>query len=134
MLDSQMIIPYSNDGIAAAVNHTFDKRANEVGGFVYKDAATNADPALPVHQISGTATDAKATKASRGTRRTSVNLRREIEIIGPDGLTVIVPIVFRIETSIPVGTPLTTVNSVLSEVTGLVNHDCYKRLVRSNET
>lgn len=134
MLDTQIVVPYSNDGIAANTNHTFDKRANEVGGVTYKDAATTADPSLPAHYFSATVTEAKASKQSYGVNRVTWSFRRMIEVNVPGGGTTFVPVVVKGETSIPVGTPMTTVNSMLSELKGFVDHDVFKRLVRSLET
>lgn len=133
MMPEQISLNYSVDGVAPAANHTFDKRAHELNRAVYRKTTVVADPGLPDCVITLGTTDAKASKAFPGTRRATVNVRREYLVEGPLGSSTQVT-VLKGESSFPVGTPSPIIDSSIALYRAFVNSDEFVRLVKSLET
>lgn len=133
MLDAQISLTYSDDGVAVATAKTFDKRAHESDVAIYRKTAVINDPSLPDHRITLTTTEAKATSTFYGTRRAIFNVRLEKSVPVPGG-TELKPIVFKIESSIPVGVSTPDIEGVVACVRALVAHDIFKRAVKTLET
>lgn len=133
MLDENVSLSFSNDGIVAATEKVFKKRAHESESALYRESTVIADPALPEHRFSLGVTPAKATNNFYGTRRISVNYRHERTVAIPGG-TAKFPVVYKIEVSVPVGVSGAEAEYDLGCFRAFVNHDVFKRLVKTLET
>lgn len=133
MLDAQVSLSYSDDGVVAATAKTFDKRAHEKNTAVYRRSTVIADPSLPDHRITLTTTEAKASSTFYGTRRAVFNVRTEKDIAVPNG-TSRYPVVLKVESSIPVGVSAADIEGIVACFRALVAHDIFKRAVKTLET
>lgn len=133
MLDETVVLSYSDDGVVAASNKSFKKRAHETLSAQYRNEAVILDPSLGDHSIRLSITEPKATKDFYGTRRVSVNLRHERSTTQPNG-TQNFPVVFKIEASMPVGVSASNIEGDIGFLRAFVAHDVFKRLVKSLET
>lgn len=134
MLDETVTLTYSNDGVVAATDHVFKKRAHETDSAAYRNITVINDPSLPDHSFRLAITEPKATKDYYGTRRSSVNLRHEHLISVPTGGEAKLPVVAKIDLSIPVGVQGGSIEGFIGCFRSFVNHDIFKRLVKSLET
>lgn len=133
MLDETIVLSYSNDGVVAAVNHSFKKRAHETLTAQYRSETVILDPSLGDHSIKLNITEPKATKDFYGTRRTYANLRHDHSTTQPNGVQNY-PIVFKIEVSAPVGVTAADLEGDIGFFRAFVAHDVFKRFVKSLET
>lgn len=133
MLDSQIILSFSNDGVAAATNHIYDKRAHERLKAEYRAATVVADPSLPDERFTVTVTEPKPSNVSYGTRRTYFNVRQEYDVETPGGVARQAAVV-KIETSFPVGVTAAELEGIIGKVRALINHDIFKRAAKTLET
>lgn len=133
MLDSQIILSYSNDGVAVATNHVYDKRAHERLKAEYRAATVVTDPALPDERISITVTEPKPSSTSYGTRRIYFNVRQEYDVETPNGTSRQAAVV-KIEGSFPVGVTGAELEGIIGKVRAFVAHDVFKRAAKTLET
>lgn len=133
MLDSSITLSYSEDGVAPASDHVFNKRAHETLTAQYRHSAVIADNSLPKHRIDYTVKEPVQTAAFYGTRRSYINLRRELSVPLPTGVEAIKPVVIKVETSIPVGVSGAMVDSILEEFQALISHDITERNIKMQE-
>lgn len=134
MLDENVTLSYSDDGIAAATAKVFRKRAHEVNRAEYRNVTVINDPSLPDHRFVISTTDPKTTKDFYGTRRVGVNLRRESSVPIPNGEESRMPCVFKFEASIPVGVDGAEIEGDIAWIRAFINHDVFKRVVKTLET
>lgn len=135
MLEENVTLTYSEDGVAAATAKVFQKRAHEVHRAEYRNTTVVVDPALPDHRFVITTTDPKPTKDFYGTRRIAMNLRRERTVPTPIGSTEVkMPAVYKFEASIPVGIEAAEIEGDIAWIRALINHDVFKRSVKTLET
>lgn len=133
MLDEIVILSSSDDGVVAATNKTFKKRAHENTSAVYRDSVTIDDPGLPEHRFQLGIVPAKATSSFYGTRRTTVNYRHNRTVAVPGG-TAVYPVVFKVEVSNPIGVSAAQIEYDLGAFRAFVAHEVFKRLVKTQET
>lgn len=133
MLDESITLSFSEDGVAAATDHVFKKKAHELNSALYRSEQVILDPGLPDQRIAIMTEEPKPNAAYYGTRRTRVNQRHNYEISTPTG-TGMYPVVFKFESSIPVGISGSEIMYELGQFNALILHDIFTRLVRTQET
>lgn len=133
MLDSTITTSYSDDGVVAATNKLWTKRAHEVNAAIYRRDTVIADPGLPDHRITITTSEAKPTSSFYGVRRVTLNVRRMAEVAVPGG-TAYYPVIFKVETSIPIGVSAANIEGDIGAFRSIVSHDIFKRLAKTLET
>lgn len=101
MLSELITLSFSNDGVAAPVNHIYEKRTHDSEIAVYNNQSTIVDPSLPVESMTIRQFPAKASKDFYGTRKFSLKMRKEALGDTPNG-EVLMPRILEVTGSSPV--------------------------------
>lgn len=133
MLNDTITLSYSEDGLAAASNHAFNKRAHERLAAEYRSAASVANATLPEDSILLAVTEAKATANFYGTRRANVTTRRGYTLANPTG-EALYPAVIKTSFSFPVGMTIAEQRREINKHVAFIASEFGVRLITTLET
>lgn len=132
MLNETITLSFSDDGVATATNHVFKKKTHADSDALYRNETTILAPELPCDQIQLFIEEARATSTFYGTRRNRVTIRQESEKPTPTGEKLL-PIVFKVESSIPIGYTAAEITGFNNKLLALLAHAEFAKFLKYQE-
>lgn len=128
MLDNTISPSWSIDGVAAPAARELTKTVEKDGSSIYVLSTYLDGTVTKSTKISNSVKLPKASGASNGVKRGYQTIADQADIVNACGVTVTQPVIFKIESSIPVGLSSAEYKGAKALLIAMINHATFDKV------